>query len=248
MANPVPLLLLPGLMNDKRVWEPIRKSEPIKRDMIVATTHWADTVEALATAAIEMMPPGMFGVAGFSLGGYVSLEVCRQAPERIAGLALLDTSARADSDEAAQNRKRMIAALKSGTASFAQIASAFAPRLLHESHVNDSQLIDLLGDMARNVGSEGFVRQQTAAMNRPDGRDVLRQLRCPTLVLCGREDQITPPALSEEMASLIAGHVELAVIDRCGHMSTLEQPNAVAVAFARWTARVDLNMLHSASP
>lgn len=241
MTTPVPLLLLPGLMNDERVWEPVRKALPIRRDMIVAATHRADTVEASATAAIETMPPGMFAVAGFSLGGYVALEVCRQAPGRIAGLALLDTGARADSDDAAQSRKRMIAALTSGTASFAQIASAFAPRLLHESHVTDSQLIDLLGDMARNVGSKGFVRQQTASMNRPDGRDVLRALRCPALVLCGREDQITPPALSEEMASLIAGHVELAVIDRCGHMSTLEQPDAVVAAFARWMARVDSN-------
>jgi pimeloyl-ACP methyl ester carboxylesterase len=117
---------------------------------------------------------------------------------------------------------------------------------LHESHASDRRLIDLLADMARTVGSDGFVRQQTAAMNRSDGRDVLTTLRCPALVLCGREDQVTPPALSEEMADLLTGQVELAVIARCGHMSTLEQPDAVAEAFARWTARVDSGMLQPA--
>ncbi|WP_073468703.1 alpha/beta fold hydrolase [Rhizobacter sp. OV335] len=243
MTTPIPLLLLPGLMNDGRVWEPIRRSMPAGRNFIVAATHMADTIEASAAAAVQAMPPGMFGVAGFSLGGYVALEVCRQASGRIAGLALLDTGARADSVEAVQNRKRMVAALASGSASFAQIASTFAPRLLHESHARDSQLIDLLADMARTVGSEGFVRQQTAAMNRSDSRDVLRTLRCPALVLCGRDDQVAPPALSEEMANLLTGSVELAVIDRCGHMSPLEQPDAVAEAFARWTGRVDSNML-----
>ncbi len=102
-----------------------------------------------------------------------------------------------------------------------QIASTFAPRLLHESHASDRRLTDLLADMARTVGSDGFVRQQTAAMNRSDGRDVLTTLRCPALVLCGREDQITPPALSEEMADLLTGSVELAVIDAgtCRHWS-----------------------------
>lgn len=238
MTTPTPLLLLPGLMNDERVWEPIRRSMPDARHLVIAPTHLADTIEAVASSAIQSMPPGKFGFAGFSLGGYVALEVCRQAPERIAGIALLDTGARADSEEASQNRKRMLAALGSGSASFAQIAAGFAPRLLHESHANDSRLVELLGDMARSVGSDGFVRQQTVAMNRPDGRDVLPTLRCPALVLCGREDQVTPPALSEEMARLLAGHVELVVVDRCGHMSTLEQPAVVAAAFARWMASV----------
>jgi pimeloyl-ACP methyl ester carboxylesterase len=239
MTTPIPLLLLPGLMNDHRVWEPIRKSMPERGSIFVSATHLADTIEASAAAAIEVMPSGKFCVAGFSLGGYVALEVCRQAPERIAGLALLDTGARADSDEAMQNRKRMVAALGSGGASLTQVAGAFVPWILHESRASDSRLMDLLGDMARTVGSDGFVRQQTAAMNRPDNRDVLTRLQCPALILCGREDQVTPLALSEEMARLLAGHAELVAIDRCGHMSTLEQPDAVAEAFARWMGRVD---------
>jgi len=152
---------------------------------------------ALAIAATAQMPAGRFAVAGFSLGGYVALEICPQADDRIAGIALLDTGARADAAEAKQNR------------------------------------------LARAIGTEGFVRQQTAAMNRNDLREVLGDLHCPALVLCGREDQITPPALSEEMAQLLRGDVELVLVPESGHMSTLEQPAAVAEAFGRWLGKVD---------
>ncbi|WP_269759254.1 alpha/beta fold hydrolase [Variovorax sp. E3] len=133
----------------------------------------------------------------------------------------------------------MVAALGSGSASFAQVAGGFAPITLHAAHAQDAQLLRLLGDMARSVGTEGFTRQQTTAMNRQDGREVLRTLHCPALVLCGREDQITPPALSEEMASLLPGEVDLVLVPQSGHMSTLEQPAAVVEAFTRWIARVD---------
>ncbi|MDB6002563.1 MAG: putative hydrolase or acyltransferase of alpha/beta superfamily [Rhizobacter sp.] len=236
---PLPLLLLPGLMNDERVWDPIRQALPAGRTVVVAETHTADSISALAASALSLMPAGPFAVAGFSLGGYVALEVCRQAFERVAGVALLDTGARADSEEAKDNRRRMVAALGAGTASLAQVASGFAARIIHPSHAQDAQMLELLADMARAVGSEGFVRQQTAAMNRQDSRQLLAELRCPALVLCGREDQVTPPALSEELSSLLAGDVELVVIPECGHMSTLERPTTVTEAFNRWIDRAD---------
>jgi len=197
MRPQTPLLLLPGLMNDERVWNPIRPPPTTGRTVITAQTHSADSMAALAIAATAQMPAGRFAVAGFSLGGYVALEICPQADDRIAGIALLDTGARADAAEAKQNR------------------------------------------LARAIGTEGFVRQQTAAMNRNDLREVLGDLHCPALVLCGREDQITPPALSEEMAQLLRGDVELVLVPESGHMSTLEQPAAVAEAFGRWLGKVD---------
>lgn len=239
MQIPTPLLLLPGLMNDTRVWDPLRTALPKARDVVVAPTHTADAIAVLAASAIDAMPPGPFAVAGFSLGGYVALEVCRQAHRRIAGIALLDTGARADSEEARQNRQRMVAAVGSGSASLAQVAAGFASRVVHASRAEDSRLLELLADMASSVGRDGFVRQQTAAMNRQDSRDVLRTLRCPALVLCGREDQITPIALSEEMAALLPGDTALVIVPRSGHMSTLEQPAAVAEAVGRWIERVD---------
>ncbi|WP_049965543.1 alpha/beta fold hydrolase [Variovorax sp. CF313] len=233
------MLLLPGLMNDQRVWETIRHALSADRFVAVAETHTANNVAALAVSALSLMPSGPFAVAGFSLGGYVAMEVCRQAQQRIAGVALLDTGARADSEEMKESRRRMVTALGSATASFTQVANGFAARIIHPSHSQDAKLLELLGDMARNVGSEGFARQQTAAINRPDSRQILGELRCPALVVCGREDQVTPPSLSEEMSSLLSGDVELVIISECGHMSTLEQPAAVLEAFNRWAARVD---------
>jgi len=124
----------------------------------------------------------------------------------------------------------MVAALGSGSATLAQVAAGFAARVVHASDAADGLLLALLGDMAQSVGSDGFVRQQAAAMNRKDRRDVLKTLHCPALVLCGLEDQSTPHALSEEMTGLLLGDVELVVVPQCGHMSTPEQPVAVAEA------------------
>ena len=183
------------------------------------------------------MPPGRFAVAGFSLGGYVALEVCRQAKERIAGLALLDTGARTDAEEAKQARTRMVQAMGSGAATLDQIAAGFAARVVHNSHLNDLNLLRLLADMAKAVGSEGFAKQQQAAMDRRDNRELLKELQVPALVLCGREDQVTPLALSEEMSNLLPD-AELVIVETAGHMTTLEQPDAVKAAVAGWLNRV----------
>lgn len=238
MQSGTPLLLLPGLMNDERVWEPIHRAVA-GRTLVNANTHFADSISALADAAIAGMPMGRFAVAGFSLGGYVALEVCRQASDRIAGIALIDTGARPDTPESMQNRRRMIDSLSTRNASFAEVGRLFAARILHPTHVADSKLLELLSDMAQVVGADGFVRQQIAAMNRNDMREVLRELRCPALVLCGCDDRITPPALSEEMAQLLGGAADLVLVPESGHMSSLEQPAAVAEAFERWIGKVD---------
>ncbi|MBW8845506.1 MAG: alpha/beta hydrolase [Burkholderiales bacterium] len=233
------MLLLPGLMNDARVWGPILQVISLDRVVVKGQTHIADNIGALAAAALARMPAGRFAVAGFSLGGYVALEVCRQARDRVAGVALIDTSARADTAEARLDRQRMIDRLKAGSATFDQVAAEFPARLLHPAHANDAQLLKLLGDMAHAVGVDGFVRQQTAAMHRVDRRDVLQALECPALVVCGREDKVTPPERSEQMAHLIKGDVELVLVPQAGHLAMLEQPAAVIEPFLRWLSKVD---------
>jgi pimeloyl-ACP methyl ester carboxylesterase len=238
MTQATPLLLLPGLMNDERVWTPLLNALDAGRHVLVAPTHWHANVEASARDAIAAMPAGPFAVAGFSLGGYVALEVCRQARGRIAGVGLLDTGGRADSDEAKQARVRMVQAMGSGAATLSQVAAGFAARVVHPSRLQDPQLLALLADMASAIGSEGFARQQQAAMDRPDSRDLLPQLQVPALVLCGREDQVTPAALSEELAAGLPD-AELVIVDSSGHMTTLEQPQAVVAAVLRWLDRVD---------
>lgn len=234
-----PLLLLPGLLNDARVWDPLIHAAAPGRLIVVGQTHTADNVADLAAQAAASMPDGPFAVAGFSLGGYVALELCRQVGERIAGVALLDTSARADTAEARQNRERMIAALQSGESTFAKTLAGFPAKLFHPDHADDARLVQLLEGMARSTGQPGFIRQQTAAMTRQDRRDVLPTLRCPALVLCGIDDQVTPPERSQEMADLLAGDLTLVTVPAAGHMTTLEQPQAVVPPFLRWLDQVD---------
>lgn len=238
MNKTIPLLLLPGLMNDARVWSPLLPALGAGRTVRVAPTHLHGSLEDSAGEAVAAMPPGPFAVSGFSLGGYVALEVCRQAKERIAGLALLDTGARTDAEEAKRARTRMILAIGSGAATLDQVAAGFAARVVHSTHLNDLDLLRLLADMASAVGSEGFAKQQQAAMDRPDNRELLKELQVPALVLCGREDQVTPLALSEEMANLLPD-AELVIVENAGHMTTLEQPEAVKAALAGWLGRVD---------
>ena len=234
-----PLLLLPGLMTDGRMWDPILHALSHERLVVIGQTHVADNMADLAAAALASMPDGPFAVAGFSLGGYVALELCRQARDRVAGLALIDTSAQADSAEARQNRQRVIDGLVSGGSSFADAIAPFPEKLFHPAHADEPGLRRLLEGMARSVGEAGFVRQQKAAMDRQDRRDVLTALRCPALVVCGREDKVTPPERAQEMAGLLPGDVELVLVADAGHMTTLEQPAAVVAPFLRWLDKVD---------
>lgn len=246
MNHATPLLLLPGLMNDARIWNPLTTAIAGARTLHVAPTHLHDSIADSARDAIAAMPAGPFAVAGFSLGGYVAQEVCRQAGERIAGLGLLDTGARADTEDVKQSRERMIQAVEgadgartaTATATFAQVAQGFAARIVHASRLQDRQLLQLLFDMASTVGSQGFVRQQRAAMSRVDTRDLLPRMHVPAVVVCGREDQITPFSLSQEMASLLPD-AELVAVAEAGHMAMLEQPGTVVAALVRWLGRVD---------
>jgi pimeloyl-ACP methyl ester carboxylesterase len=132
----------------------------------------------------------------------------------------------------------MIEAVGAASTAFDAVAGAFLPRLVHSSRVGDAALSAVLIDMARAVGVEGFVRQQLAAIGRPDSRPTLASIQCPTLVVCGRQDQITPLELSEEMAANIPG-ARLVVIEDCGHMSTLERPQGVTRAMSDWLQLAD---------
>lgn len=237
LSMPLPLLCIPGLMNDARVWKNQRDAFAADRDVRIADSATHDTIAALATQALANAPGERFALAGFSLGGYVALEMIRQAPDRVAALALVDTGPRPDTPDATAMRLRMIAAVDAGPANFDAVLAGYLPRLVHPSRVDDAALIESLASMARAVGIAGFVRQQNAAMTRRDSRPSLRDIHCPTLVFCSREDQITPLALSEEMAALIPG-ARLVVAETCGHMAPFEQPAALNDAMAGWLESV----------
>jgi pimeloyl-ACP methyl ester carboxylesterase len=161
------------------------------------------------------------------MGGYISLEIMRQAPERVARLALLDTSARPDTPEQSAFRRDLLA--RARTTSMSDIADLTLPNLVAPQHLADESLRQVIRAMAEEVGAEGFARQQNAIMSRPDSRPGLGAIRCPTLVLVGEQDTLTPPDRAREIAAGIAGS-RLVTVPRCGHVSTLERPQEVSQA------------------
>ena len=174
---------------------------------------------------------GPFAVVGFSMGGYVAFEILRRAPDRVSRLALIDTSARADTPERSAERERQIALAEAGE--YETLVDQAPPQVVHPSRLDDRALIDSLRDMAIRVGAEAFVRQQRTIMSRPDSRGDLKNIHCPTLVLCGRDDILTPPALSEEIGAGIA-RARVVLIDDCNHYSPMERPYAVTALLQEW--------------
>jgi pimeloyl-ACP methyl ester carboxylesterase len=228
----IPLVLLPGLLCDEALWAP-----QVDGLADVAEGRVADLTrdESLATMAARVLAeaPQRFALAGLSMGGYLAQEIMRQAPERVMRLALLDTSARADTPERLAQRRGLIELAQKGE--FKGITPRMLPQWLHPDHLSDTALTRTVMDMTHRVGRDAYLRQMRAIMGRPDGREDLRRIGVPTLVLCGREDQSTPLALHEEIAALVPGAV-LTVIERCGHLATLEQPAMVNAALRAWLA------------
>ena len=228
------LLLLPGLLCDARLFaSQVRDLSDVAAPLVADLTG-ADTVAALASSAIAGMPAGRFAVAGLSMGGYVALEVIRQAPGRVSGIALLNTNARPDSPESTANRHRLMALADKD---FAAVNTTLVPKLLHADHVGDAALVRLLDDMAAAIGVEGFKRQQRAIIGRIDSRPHLAAIRVPAMVLAAREDAIMPFEVSEEMAKAIPGAV-LEIVEHSGHVSSIEQPEAVTARLRAWMRRI----------
>lgn len=232
IGGKTPLMLAPGLLCDERLWRhQIERLRGIA-DAVVADLTRGSSVREMARAVLDAAPSEeRFALAGLSMGGYVALEVARTAPERVARLALLDTSARPDAPEQTAARRELIALARDGR--FGEVPRRLLPRLVHPSALDDRALAETVIGMAEAVGPEAFIRQEEAIIGRPDGREDLQGIGCPTLVLCGREDELTPLDLHEEMAALIPGS-RLRVIEGCGHLSTLERPDEVTAALRGW--------------
>ena len=230
--GPVSLVLVPGLLCDERLWQPQAERLADLPDPIIANVIGDGSVSEMARSVLDAAPSAeRFALAGLSMGGYVALEVMRVAPERVARLALLDTSARADTPEQTSERRELIELAEKGR--FEEVPRRLLPRVLHPDRLDDERLTSTVFGMADAVGPEAFVRQEEAIIGRPDSRETLSGIACPTLVLCGREDALTPLPLHEEMASLIPGS-RLRVVEKCGHLSTLERPEAVTAALREW--------------
>ena len=230
---PKPLILIPGLLCDERLWAHQVKSLSDIANPVVAGIPTGDSVGGMARDVLRRAPE-TFALAGLSMGGYVALEIMRQAPGRVTALALLDTSARADTPGQTRARLELLKLAESGR--FAEVPRRLLPRILHPSRLADEALVSTVVDMASVVGQKAFERQERAIMERPDSRGDLASISCPTLVLCGSEDELTPPYLHEEMAKRIPG-ARLQLVEKCGHLSTLEQPARVNEAMRDWLER-----------
>jgi pimeloyl-ACP methyl ester carboxylesterase len=196
----------------------------------IADHRHDDSVAAIAARILATAPP-RFALVGLSMGGYIAFAIAREAPERVARLALLDTSARPDTPEQSERRREMIALAEGGR--FSDVTDLLFPVFVHRNRQGDEALRAIVQTMAEETGPEAFVRQQRAIMTRPDCRPLLTSIRCPTLVLVGDGDERTPPVLSEEIAAGIAG-ARLVRVPDCGHLSTLERPEAVNRALVEW--------------
>ncbi len=224
------LVLIPGLACTARLFEAQIAALSESRNVVVAEHTRDDSIPAIAARLLKDAPEH-FALAGLSMGGYVALEVVRQAPERVRRLALLDTSARPDTPEARQDRERLIALAQAGR--LEDIHSKLWPRLVHTEHQSDQELQDVVFEMMRETGPDAYVRQQRAIMGRADSRPLLPGIEIPTLILVGEGDAITPPEIAREMADMIEW-ASLAIVPGAGHLSTIEQPERVAQTMRLW--------------
>ena len=230
MDNTMPILLVPGLVSSPRIFEPVAPALWRFGPVTVANHIRDDSMGAIARRILAEAPP-RFALAGHSMGGYIAFEIMRQAPQRVAKLALVNTQARPDTPETTARRRSQIARAKSGD--YHAVLDELFVGFVHPSRREDASLRQLVHDMGDDVGAEAFVRQQTAVMSRPDSRPTLAWIRCPTLVLTGDEDNTIPNSLSVEMADGIHG-AKLVILSNCGHLPQPEQPQATSEALVEW--------------
>lgn len=230
------LILLPGLAGDLTMW----------RDQLAALAAWHpavsdvhmrhDTVPEMAAALLSRYP-GELVLCGASMGGMIAMEAAQQAPARIAGLALLGTSARPETAEMQQLREAAIVLFAQG-----RVAEVIEPNValaFHPQQAEDSHMVSAYLEFVLRAGAQQLIRQNRAVMGRPDARLHLGRLQCPVLVMCGDSDRLAPPECSREIAALVPG-AQLVMIERCGHMLTMEKPDVVNAALTVWLQSLSL--------
>ena len=234
MSDRLPLVLLPGLLCDHDLWASVLDGLSARADMTVADLTRDDSVGAMASRVLNEVTAPRFALAGLSMGGYIALEMARLAPERMAGIALLNTAYREDMPEKRAQREATIKMAESDR--FRGVTRHLMKSFLSPAALADEALVARIIAMAEAVGRENFVLQQRAILGRRDQSNTLRELQVPALVLCGSLDALTPPQISEEMAAL-APQSELVILDGIGHLSPLEAPDEVTGILNRFLAQ-----------
>ncbi len=231
------VVMLPGLIEDADVYAHQIAGLAEVADCIVADLTRSETIEGLAHDVLAQAPE-KFALVAHSMGGYVALDIMRQAPQRVSALALLNTNARPDSPEASENRRRLMALAERD---YEAVIATLLPKQVTAKGLADGAIAATITQMAQAVGREAFVRQQKAIMGRVDSRPRLAEIRSSTLVVAAREDAIMPLDLLEELAQGIPG-ARLVVVEESGHAATLEQPEAVTKALHEWLGNLGANL------
>ncbi|MFN0263463.1 alpha/beta fold hydrolase [Tepidamorphus sp. 3E244] len=218
------IVFVPGLLCTADLFAPQVEALPQGWEATIANHTQDATMEKIAARFLEGAPD-RFTLVGLSMGGYVTLEVMRQAPERVTGLVLMDTSARADRDHQKQTRRDLVE--RARAEGLDAVLDQLLPVLIAKARQSDEALVSLVRKMAHDTGVDAFARQQEAIMERGEAFDTLRAVNCPTLIVCGEDDTLTPPKLAREMVTCVP-HARIETVPASGHLSTLEQPEALS--------------------
>lgn len=222
-----PIVLVGGLACTPDLWtDQVAGLADVAEVIVTEENSRHPTMRGIAQAILKRAPPE-FALAGLSMGGYIAFEIMRLAPRRVTHLALLDTSARPDTDAARNNRGVLMDLARDE--GMRAVLVRLMPNAIHPDRLGDKALVDRIVQMAWELGTDTFYLQQAAIMGRLDSRETLKDITCPTLVACGDADKITPPELSREMAAGIKG-AKLAFFKDCGHFSSMERPELVTAA------------------
>ena len=225
-----PLILLPGMMCDARLFGPQINALSSRVPLMTVPLGRHNTIAALAEDFLSFAPL-QFALAGLSMGGIVAMEILRQAPDRVRGLALMDTNPLAENDEVKKGRKAQIASAEAGHLERV-MREEMKPNYLVESPGREG-ILDLCLTMALDLGPDVFIKQSQALRDRTDQTETLRAFELPTLILCGQEDTLCPVSRHQLMHDLMPNSI-FKIIESAGHLPTLEQPQETTAALARW--------------
>jgi pimeloyl-ACP methyl ester carboxylesterase len=225
------IIRLPGLAADAAMWAAQRDALAATHEVRITDVHFRFASLPEMARALLAVQRGELVLCGASMGGILAFEVLRQAPQRVRGLALLGTTARPDSPEIAVLRANAFALIEAGR--YEEMIAFNVPFSFHPDRQGERELVDAYLDMLRRAGAEQLVRQNIATAERPDSRTLLPGVSCPTLVLCGDADAVTTTEAAREIAQRVPG-AEFVLIERCGHMLTMERPHEVNAALRRW--------------
>jgi pimeloyl-ACP methyl ester carboxylesterase len=229
------LVLLPGLATDAALWQAQLAVLPAVWRSIVTDVHTREaTITTMAVRLLEEHP-GPLVLCGASMGGMIALEAARLAPQRLRGLALLGTTAQPETPEMRAVREAAIELFAQGR--LREVLQANVPLAFAPAQAGNASLVDAYIAMIERAGSDQLIAQNRAVITRPDARVHLHALPCPLLMICGAHDQLSPPEMAREIAAL-APRAELVELADCGHMITMEQPDALNALLLDWLGRL----------